>query len=120
MKPSTAILACAALCVASGSICCVLLRSSNHRAEAAEERMRMVCAEVKYALRIDRQLVLNDPRARDMMASRLGGDRFGDGAVMLEWCLPEPFQIDRWRACADASDYSCLELMLRAAEDNIR
>jgi len=78
-----------------------------------------ICHGVKAALRVDRTL-LQSERERDLVVSRIAGDRGGDDSfIMLERCLPMPFPIEAWERCRASNDVPCMITLLQRAENSI-
>jgi hypothetical protein len=86
--------------------------------EPLAQKYRSICGGVKAALYVDRRM-LHSPRDREILIGKFAGTCGDDSYVMLERCLPAPFPMEAWNGCSTRGDDTCLEALLKQAEDSI-
>ena len=99
-----------------------LLWSGHQREKVLEQKaatLHEVCSLVKAALWNDRNELKKYPQRRLQVLERINGQGMGDGAQMLIWCLPRPFEADKFDECRQRADDTCIAEILKAAEDSI-
>lgn len=94
--------------------------SANQKKELRKktDKLEEICSLTKAALLLNKSL-LSDPKTREQMLARFNGPYVGDGAQMLEWCLPEPFDTARFELCRANNDLPCMSRMFQDAADSI-